>query len=119
MQHLLYYKLTYEDERKITDIEAYVIPIRTRSWGGCGIITSINWWFLKLIGQHFRGKRSGIVLNIIDKECHRVQQMGKYIITTLIVPAWDKGSIRNFCIFHDQALGSNLRFQNPEIVLEG
>ena len=35
------------------------------------------------------------------------------------VPAWAKGPIRHFYIFHDQALGSNLRFQNPEKLLEG
>ena len=35
------------------------------------------------------------------------------------VPAWDKGSIRYFGIFHYQALGSNLWFQNPEKLLEG
>ena len=35
------------------------------------------------------------------------------------IPAWDKGSIRYFGIFHDWNFGSNLRFQNPEKLLEG
>ena len=35
------------------------------------------------------------------------------------VPAWDKGLIRYFGIFHDRFLGLNLRFRNPEKLLEG
>ena len=38
---------------------------------------------------------------------------------SLSVPAWDKGLIRYFVIFHDRSLGLNLHFQNPEKNLEG
>ena len=35
------------------------------------------------------------------------------------VPTWANGLIRYFDIFHDRALGSYLRFRNPEKILGG
>ena len=57
--------------------------------------------------------------------CYKLEtckNMGTFDITNNIsdfVPEWDKGLIRYFSIFYDQALGLNLHFWKPQTLSEG
>ena len=49
----------------------------------------------------------------------KTPQFPYIIYTSSYVPAWDKGSIRYFGIFHDQVLDSRPHFRNPENFQKG